>query len=188
MSALNDMRKFDTVLGTKIRILRQRQNKTLEETALASGLSKGYLSQVERGRASPSLSALAGISSALGVAMGYFLSPEQGSVTRADHRTYFGLDDSGSLFARLTNIDGDNQMEAILVGMPPGQKRSEIATRASEQLIHVLSGEITLTLECRDFLLSKGDCAQYKSKVPHAWENSSQGEATILWIGTPKLL
>ncbi|EOH6072847.1 helix-turn-helix domain-containing protein [Burkholderia cenocepacia] len=182
------MCNVDTILGTKVRILRQRQGKTLEKIALACGLSKGYLSQVERGRALPSLLALEGISSALGVTKHYFLSPGRGTIARANHRTYFDFSDSGGLFSRLTNLDGDSLMEAILVRLAPGRKCSEITSHASEQLIHVLSGEVTLTLECGDFLLSEGDCVQYKSKVPHGWENISAGEATILWIGTPRLL
>ncbi|WP_175221031.1 MULTISPECIES: helix-turn-helix domain-containing protein [Burkholderia] len=61
-------------LGSKIRNLRKRLDKTLEDVATASGLSKGYMSQVERGYASPSLSSLTRIATALGVAVDYFLT------------------------------------------------------------------------------------------------------------------
>jgi transcriptional regulator with XRE-family HTH domain len=45
--------------------MRQRLKRTLEEIAMAAGISKPFLSQVERGLASPSLTSLAGIADAL---------------------------------------------------------------------------------------------------------------------------
>ncbi|MFP3248010.1 MAG: helix-turn-helix transcriptional regulator, partial [Paraburkholderia sp.] len=55
------------VLGSKIRALRQRLKRTLDYTATAAGISKPFLSQVERGLASPSVTSLNGIASELGV-------------------------------------------------------------------------------------------------------------------------
>lgn len=60
-------------LGSKIRALRQRLKRTLDDTATAAGISKPFLSQVERGLASPSLTSLAGIAQALGVTVQYFV-------------------------------------------------------------------------------------------------------------------
>lgn len=71
-------------LGDKIRALRQSLQRTLEETALAADISKPFLSQVERGLASPSLKSLAGIAKALGVSMQYFVDTplDEGAVRR----------------------------------------------------------------------------------------------------------
>jgi transcriptional regulator with XRE-family HTH domain len=122
-------------LGSKIRALRQRLKRTLDDTATAARISKPFLSQVERGLATPSLTSLAGIASALGVTVQYFVDTpsEERSVSRGDQLRFFGFADSANLFARLTNVTGGRQLEAILVKMPPGQKRSEVNTHAGER-------------------------------------------------------
>jgi transcriptional regulator with XRE-family HTH domain len=136
-------------LGSKIRALRQRLKRTLDDTATAARISKPFLSQVERGLATPSLTSLAGIASALGVTVQYFVDTpsEERSVSRGNQLKFFGFADSANLFARLTNLTGGRQLEAILVKMPPGQKRSEVNTHAGEEFLYVISGKVSLTLD-----------------------------------------
>lgn len=52
-------------LGQKIRDLRLRRGLTVQKLAEASGLSKGFVSQVENGRTSPSLATLYDIARSL---------------------------------------------------------------------------------------------------------------------------
>jgi len=84
-------------IGSKIRALRQRLNRTLDETAKAAGISKPFLSQVERGQATPSITSLVGIAQALGVTVQYFVDTptEAKSVCRGDELKFFGLADPG---------------------------------------------------------------------------------------------
>jgi len=176
-------------LGNKIRALRQRLKRTLDHTAAAARISKPFLSQVERGLATPSLTSLAGIASALGVTVQYFVDTpsEERSVSRGDQLKFFGFADSANLFARLTNLTGGRQLEAILVKMPPGQKRSEVNTHAGEEFLYVISGNVSLTLEGKTFLLQAGDSAHYESTTPHSWANTALIESVVVWVGTPRL-
>jgi len=176
-------------LGSKIRALRQRLKRTLDDTATAARISKPFLSQVERGLATPSLTSLAGIASALGVTVQYFVDTpsEERSVSRGDQLKFFGFADSANLFARLTNLTGGRQLEAILVKMPPGQKRSEVNTHAGEEFLYVISGKVSLTLEGKTFALKAGDSAHYESTVPHSWANTARTETLVVWVGTPRL-
>ena len=176
-------------LGSKIRALRQRLKRTLDDTATAARISKPFLSQVERGLATPSLTSLAGIASALGVTVQYFVDTpsEERSVSRGNQLKFFGFADSANLFARLTNLTGGRQLEAILVKMPPGQKRSEVNTHAGEEFLYVISGKVSLTLEGKTFALQAGDSAHYESTVPHSWANTARGESLVVWVGTPRL-
>jgi transcriptional regulator with XRE-family HTH domain len=176
-------------LGGKIRALRQRLKHTLDDTATAAGISKPFLSQVERGLATPSISSLAGIAHALGVNVQYFVDTpsEERSVCRGEQLKFFGFADSANLFARLTNVTGGRQLEAILVRMPPGQKRSEVTTHAGEEFMYVLAGEVSLTLEGKTFLLHAGDSAHYESTLPHSWANTARVESLVVWVGTPRL-
>ncbi|WP_321843552.1 helix-turn-helix domain-containing protein [Paraburkholderia bannensis] len=173
-------------LGCKIRTLRKRLNKTIQDVATASGLSKGYLSQVERGQASPSLSSLTDIATACGVTIDYFFNQSVNalSISYAVSRTFLGNPESASCFSHLTETDGNGQMEAVLIRTPSGERCVERAATSAEQLIYVLEGEITLTLDGEKLLLGVDDFIQYKTKTPHILQNTAQTEATLLWIGT----
>jgi transcriptional regulator with XRE-family HTH domain len=177
-------------LGSKIRALRQRQKRTLDATATAAGISKPFLSQIERGRATPSLTSLGGIARSLGVAVQYFLDTpsEARSVCRADQLKYFGLPDSANLFAHMTNLSEARLLDPVLVRMPPGEERSDVTTQAGEKFVYVISGQIALTLQDETHVLRTGDSAHYDSTAPHSWANTAEVEAVVIWVGTPRVL
>lgn len=177
-------------IGGKIRALRHRLRRTLDTTAKAAGISKPFLSQVERGLATPSITSLAGIANALGVNLQYFvdIQSEERSVCRQKDLGFFGFADSAALFARMTNASDERQLDAILVRLPAGHKQSEIRTHAGEEFLHVMAGEMSLTLEGKTFFLQTGDSAHYESILPREWSNTGSSEAVLVWVGTPKLL
>ncbi|HTI18410.1 MAG TPA: cupin domain-containing protein [Trinickia sp.] len=177
-------------LGHKIRALRQRLQRTLDETATAAGISKPFLSQVERGLASPSLTSLAGIAGALGVPLHYFVDTpsEDKTVHRAEHLRFFSFSGSPNLFARLTSSSVGSQIDSLLVRLPVGDASdTEVTTHAGEEFVYLISGELSLTVEGKTFKLHAGDSAHYESTVPHSWANTGDVETTLVWVGTPRL-
>jgi len=190
---LTEMRKHPSsaLLGGKIRALRQRLKRTLEYTATAAGISKPFLSQIERGLATPSLASLNGIADALGVAVHYLVDApsEQKSVCRGEEVKFFEFANTANAFARLTQKPGSRLLEAVLVRFPPWQSGpAEMPTSAEEEFLYVTSGEISLVLENKTFVLKAGDSAHYQSTLPHGWWNSQSTEALAIWVGTPNLL
>lgn len=187
---IEDDRAQSTVLGPKIRSLRQRLALTLDETATRAGISTPFLSQIERGRARPSLATLVSIARVLGVEVQYLLDAprEERFVARGDHLTFFGFADADKRFARLTQITAGGRMEALLVRIPAGRKLDDITARAGEQFWYVLSGTVTLTLEGKTYVFREGDSAHYDSTDAHYWENTGEQEALLMWVGTPNLL
>ena len=83
-------------VGALIRARRRQLHMTLEEICQAAGISKGYLSQVERDQATPSLGTLAQIARSLDVGMDYFIATPsvENSLTRAEERPKFSVDGS----------------------------------------------------------------------------------------------
>lgn len=63
-------------IAESIRKIRIQQNMTIEQIAVQSGFTKGYISRLENFRVTPSLSALAKISEALGVSVTAFFEDE----------------------------------------------------------------------------------------------------------------
>lgn len=185
-----DERPSSTVLGPKIRSLRQRKQLTLDEAAASAGISTPFLSQVERGLARPSVATLVAIARVLGVDIQYLLDAprEERYVARGDRLTFFGFTDANQRFARLTRVTEGGRMEALLVRIPPGQQLDEITARAGEQFWYVLAGAVTLTLAGATYVFREGDCAHYDSTDAHHWRNTGEREALLMWVGTPNLL
>ncbi len=66
-----------TELGRRVRALRLQRGMTLKQVESLCGLSATHLSEVERGRTSPTLGALTRLAGALGRETAYFLEPEE---------------------------------------------------------------------------------------------------------------
>jgi transcriptional regulator with XRE-family HTH domain len=82
----------DEVLAGNIRALREEKGLTLGELERLSGVSKGYLSQLEGGKASnPSLDSLRKIAAALGVQISDLLGEERGEADGPADRLPRGL-------------------------------------------------------------------------------------------------
>ena len=180
-------------LGTKIRSRRRRLGLTLENVAQAADLSKPFLSQVERGHASPSLTSLSKIAHALGVSLQYFVSlpTEKNTVKRFKNLRYFTFDGSNNQYTSLTGNVPDRQLEVLITRLPPAttvdKAVQEITTHAGEEVIYVLEGCLRITLDDQTFELEAGDSAHYQATARHTWENSGLGDAVLLWVGTPTL-
>jgi transcriptional regulator with XRE-family HTH domain len=184
-----DVRPVDAI-GQKIRVLRKRLQMTLDETAARAGISKPFLSQIERGLARPSIATLLGVARSLGVSLQYFFDAPRDArfILRGEHLRYFGFAEAGNQFARLTRVVQDGLIEALLVRIPPGRQFAEVLTLAGEQFWYVLSGTPTLTLNGKVFSFRTGDAAHYDSTEPHGWDNTGADEAVLMWVGTPSLL
>jgi transcriptional regulator with XRE-family HTH domain len=104
--AVDDERPNSTVLGPKIRSLRQHLSLTLDEVATSAGMSAPFLSQIERGLARPSVATLMAIARVLGVKIQYLLDAprEERYVARGDQLTFFGFAGADNGFARLTQV------------------------------------------------------------------------------------
>ncbi|GAA4013810.1 cupin domain-containing protein [Deinococcus rubellus] len=181
------------VLGTKIRSRRRRLSLTLHNVAEAADLSKPFLSQVERGHASPSLTSLSKIAHALGVSLQYFITvpTEKNTVKRAKNLRYFTLDGSKNQYASLTGDVPDRQLEALITRLPPAttldKATQEVTTHAGEEVIYVLEGCLRITLDDQTFELETGDSAHYQASAHHTWENFGSVDTVLIWVGTPTL-
>jgi transcriptional regulator with XRE-family HTH domain len=176
-------------LGEKIRLLRRRLDMTLDQVATAAGISKPFLSQVERAHAAPSISSLTEIAKALGVTMQYFLEPasEGLHVQRAHDARFFSFSGSAASYARLSPAFPQRELEVVLMRMPAGQRDAEVITHAAEEYVYVLAGELLISLDEESARLGAGDSVHYKSRTSRSWLNPSTTETVVLWVGTPGL-
>lgn len=173
------------VIGSLIRKYRKQQNLTLQELGTKAAVSVGYLSQVERDLATPSLSTLADIAGALGVPLSTFIDSIRpgDSLTRASTRARFTLGEGGVGYETLGVSLPGGELSSFILHVPP-HFTSETAQHEGEELIVILEGEINVTLGGETMQMGKGDSLHYMGDIPHWFANVSDQPAKMLYTGT----
>ncbi len=184
-----DNAKAEPTLGAAIRKRRKQMQMTLQMLCDKSGVSMGYLSQVERGNATPSLGTLAQIADGLDVDLEYFIATPKPSdgLTRGNERAQFALANSSLTYESLAATFPGAELSSYLLHVPPGYE-SETVSHEGEEMVFVLEGEIEQILDGQKFRMSTGDCLHYSGQLPHAWANRTDRTARILWTGTLTVL
>lgn len=177
-------------IGKKIRKFRRSRGWTLEELADQTDLSPGFLSQIERGQAHPSLTSLKAIADALEIPLSQFFVPPLNTsmVTRAGERKTFQVDSSPLRYSSLSGpIDG-KKLEPLLVELPPRYEAPPAFAHEGEEFIYVLEGRLTLVIQEEEYPLEPGDSIHFLSQVPHTMKNPHAEPAKVIWILTPRLI
>lgn len=172
-------------VGALIRARRQQQRMTLQMLGTAAELSVGYLSQIERDQATPSLGTLAQIARALGVGIDYFIAAPtaQDAFSRASERQRFSVDGSSIVYERLSTEFPGNVLSSFIMVVPPGYE-SETVSHEGEEILYILDGEIAQRLGDEEMIMRAGDSLHYRGNQPHAWANRTARPARLLWTGT----
>jgi transcriptional regulator with XRE-family HTH domain len=176
-----------TRIGERLRSLRRERGLTMAQVAAATGLTSGFLSQLERDLTSVSLSSLARICEALDVRFGDVLDePPTGAVIRRDEApawTAIGAHEDLLLSSR-----DERRFHLIESRVPPraGAGEGLYTFPADVELVYVLAGRLELRVGATVYRLGQGDTVTYSPREPHTWENPSQDEeAVVLWFSVP---
>jgi transcriptional regulator with XRE-family HTH domain len=178
------------LIGRDIRGLRKARGVTLAEVAEASGLSVGYLSLLERDRATPSIKALHAVSRALGVTISWFFEAndvpevERDLVVRRARRRR--LDYSAGVVDELLSPNLTGALELLSCRFPPGASSGEEPySHLGEEAGVVIRGRLELWVDGRTVTLEAGDSFGFKSALPHRYRNPGPDEAEVIWAITP---
>jgi quercetin dioxygenase-like cupin family protein len=188
-AAQTDARTAVPHLGRAIRARRRALDLTLKDLGLRSGLSVGFLSQLERDLAMPSLSALSGIAGALGMPLDAFLAAPPhpaGGLTRRGERPVFAIGDAPPdriRYERLSAAFPGQALNAVLVHVPPGYA-SEAVQHEGEEIAFVLEGSLLVGIGGESIRLDPGDSLHYPAGQAHRWSNAHDGWTRVLWTGT----
>ncbi|MGB3554190.1 MAG: XRE family transcriptional regulator [Jannaschia sp.] len=171
-------------VGGLIRKRRHQRGLTLHGLGDVTGLSAGYLSQVERDRAVPTLGTLAQIADGLGLGLDYFISTPRpaDALSRAEGRARFQVGSSAIVYEAVTADYPGSEMTSFILHVPPGYV-SETVAHEGEELIVILEGSIEQTLGGEVMEMHVGDTLHYNGTTPHAWANKTEEVARVLWAG-----
>ncbi|WP_227462315.1 XRE family transcriptional regulator [Ilumatobacter sp. SYSU D60003] len=173
-------------MGAAIRA--RRQSAGLSATALAerAGVSQPYISQLESGKASPSINTLYRVANALGVTPQDLLPDGDDTtvVIRAGQGAARPIEDRpDAALARFLVGSPDSILQIQEVTVDPDQDLGGYFDHDGEEFVHVLDGAISVRLQGRSPIdLGHGDAVWYQATTPHQWVRTGDSPARLLVV------
>ncbi|MBY9080609.1 helix-turn-helix transcriptional regulator [Paenibacillus sp. HN-1] len=167
-------------IGSTIRSIRKRKNITIAQICEQTGLSQGFMSQVETNKTSPSISTLESIAQALKVPLPYLLlrKEERMHIVRASERQQTT---SGPDRLKVSHLGQTQNMRMMLVEIPPGSSTGEIPHAHEGQETHLVLSGTVLAEQGEDIAeLREGDSFSWNACTPHRVQNIGDETAVIL--------
>jgi transcriptional regulator with XRE-family HTH domain len=183
----------DTEACGRLRAARTAANLSLRELSRQVGISPSMLSQIENGRAQPSVATLYALVSALSMSLDELLTgaertgvatlkPAATPVVTPRDRAVLVMD-TGVRWERLT-AGADPLVDALFVTYPPHSSSSSgggLMSHAGREYGFLISGRLTVHLGFDTFALEAGSSISFDSAIPHAYVNDSTEPASGLW-------
>lgn len=170
-------------VGERLRALRRRRQVTLAQLSEVTGISVSTLSRLESGGRRPTLELLLPLARAHQVALDELVGAPPTGDPRVHPRPVVR---SGVTYVPLTRRPGGLQAYKIIY--PPQTPAGEPAHQVHEgyEWVYVLSGRLRLLLGEHDLTLAAGEVAEFDTRTPHWFGNTSPAPLEVLSLFGPQ--
>ncbi|MGC4892956.1 helix-turn-helix domain-containing protein [Micromonospora sp. DT31] len=162
-----------SAVARQVRELRAARGWSFEELAGRSGVSKGMLVQIEGARTNPSIGTLCRVADAFGVNIARLLEPAEEStvrITAADAAPVLWRGTHGGAARLLSGLGEPDLVELWEWRMEPGEAlRSPDHAPGTREILHVLDGTLTVTVDGVDHEVRAGDTVEFHADRPHGY-------------------
>ena len=164
-------------IGSKIRTIRNRKKITIAQMCEGTGLSKGFISNVENNHTSPSISTLQTIAKFLEVPLPYLLLEKQQRmrVVKKNERTYSTYNQ-----LKVEHIASKDGLRMMMVEFPPGSSMGEANAHEGKENHLVLEGKVLAQQGEDSIIAEEGDSFSWNACVPHFVKNIGDEKAVVL--------
>lgn len=170
-------------LGGRLKALRKKRLLTITQLALYTGLSVGYLSNVERGQSSPTVENLGKICRGLGVSVVDVLSEnarERDLIPCAEARFY--KREGAGMGIRVYDFgNGLDAFETITIEAGDFLVDPE-AMHPYPEMVYVSKGKLLLRVEGERISLGPGDAYCIRANHRHTMQKVGRGVCESLWL------
>lgn len=171
-------------IGKVLRTIRRERGLTLDDLSKRTGVSKPMLGQIERGESNPTVVTLWKISSGLQIPFSLFLQDvdEQQAIVIHQKNQPIVLDNEGHYVVRnvlaIRNPQPADLYESCLL---PGCSHFADAHGVNvTEGIWVKTGQLTLLLEQKEYLLGQGDSVHFQANIRHTYLNKGDSPCEFL--------
>ena len=179
----------DLLMGARIRAARTGMGMSLSDVAEQVGVTRSFLSQVERGVVNPSVTTLRRIAQVLRVPLFMLLGEEENgsmnAVVRKDQRRTIVLPE-GNLTYQLLSPDLNRRIEMVYSIIEPGQSScEEPMSHPGEECVFMLKGEAQIEVGQEVFIIGEGDALYFDCGLPHRVTSIGHVPAEMVSAITP---
>lgn len=185
---------LEEIIAKNIKSIRKKKNITLQQMENLTGLTKGYLSRIERSKKAPPYSTLNKIAMALGVDASLLLREDlqnlqdtRISFTKKKDRKAvenIGFLTEGSLYGysyeALSFDKPGKNMEPYII--EPAFEEKSVFRHEGEEFLYVLEGQHGFIYNGKKYLMEEGDCVYFDSAVPHTGRSLGKKKARLLAV------
>jgi len=193
------------LIGARLRQRRIELGITARELARRVDCSPSLISQVERGRAVPSVSTLWALVTALRISMDRLFDPAQEDAATSGEGTAAAADgtadapagpvlrryarpritlERGVVWERLTAA-AEKDMEFLEVCYPVGQSVPEAEhaiQHTGQEYAVIIEGALSTQIGFEQYVLEEGDSLTFDSAIPHRFWNAGTVPARAIWV------
>jgi transcriptional regulator with XRE-family HTH domain len=177
-------------LGRRIKLLRVKRNLTLKELEKRGGISATHVSEIERGKASPTVGALGRIARALRVRPASLIEPRvlpQVTISSPETRSHRRVTAGAATLEPLTEAVHASEVAAHLMTLPIGREVALAHHHEGEEWVTVLVGQVEIRTGEERHELHEGDSLHFRAEQPHAYLNPASSPAVLLIASRPRL-
>ncbi len=172
-------------ISRNIQTARKKKHLTLDQLSSLCGVSKAMISQIETGKANPTVATLWKIARGLEKDINYFLKGIQDAerkfhVQRSHSLTTLDTEEDGLHIKVLSPFSMVEDLEMYLLTFKPGGKlESSPHFRRTEEFLTVIKGSVKVVAGARNSELNEGDFIVYHCDIEHAIYNISDSDAVV---------
>lgn len=178
-------------IGRRIKKVREEKHFTLKNVEAKAGISATHISEIERGKTSPTIGALIRIADALGKDPAYFIEKDElsdVSFIAFEDRTEATLTRNPGVKTMLTRSIPSGKINAQLITLYPKKgKALEAHSHEGDEAALVLEGQIDFRVGGKTHELVEGDSIYYVADQEHGYTNASDAEeAKMIWFASER--
>ncbi|MDO7788288.1 helix-turn-helix domain-containing protein [Desulforamulus aquiferis] len=166
--------KLNSVIAENLKKLREERKLSLESVAKLSGVSKSMLGQIERGDVNPTVSTIWKISNGLKISFTQLMSRPESDIELVYKSEIQPLvEDNGKLRNfPIFPFDSTRRFEMYTLEIDGGGLlNAEAHPQGTQEFITVFFGEVVITVNGEDFVITEGNSMRFKADCPHDYKN-----------------
>jgi transcriptional regulator with XRE-family HTH domain len=178
-------------IGKRIKKVREEQHLTLKNVEAKAGISATHISEIERGKTSPTIGALIRIAEALNRAPAYFIEDEEledVSFVAFEDRKQCKLERCPGITEKLTKSIPSGKINAQLITLSPF-RTEEVSLHAhgGDEAALILQGKVRFKVAEKGYELVEGDSIYFLASQDHGYHIASATEqAKMIWFASER--
>lgn len=178
-------------MGKRIKKKRDILGLQVKELSDKIGVTSSLISQIEKGKAFPSIVTLKKIAVALQTTVGEIIGENENLIQhpllKSDDRRFVKKNSTGTSLHLLSYHDPSKEIEPYIIKFKKESDSKGIMTSnfPGQEFCFVLKGSFEVRINTQQYTLNEGDGFYFNSSQSHFFKNTSNDNAELLWIINP---